>query len=161
MRTIHWLFGVGALLFVFGIGFVVVGARAAREAPAPAASTPLAPVASVKQIMNGIVVPASTRVYDSVSTTVTEKGVEEIVPKDDQEWTAVGDSAAALAEAGNLLMMDGRAVDRGEWITITQAMIAASQATLAAVDAKSPEAVLKAGSDLNTTCDNCHMRYQR
>jgi len=36
MKTVQWLFIVGVLLFLTGIGFVIAGAREARSAaPAP------------------------------------------------------------------------------------------------------------------------------
>ncbi len=163
MRTSLPLFVVSALLFVFGLGFVVVGARAARQQPAAAvlSDTPLVPVATVKQIMGGIVAPAATVIFESVSTTVSEKGVEEKAPASEEEWAAVGNSAAALAEAGNLLMMEGRAVDRGDWIKMSQAMIDAGRQNLKAVEAKSADGILDAGAVLNTSCDDCHQRYQR
>ena len=161
MRLVQWLFVVGAMLFVFGIGFVVIGARAARQTPPPAQAAPIVPIASIKQIMNGIIDPGATKVFDSVSTTVSDRGVEEVVPRNDEEWAAVGTSAAALAEAGNMLLIDGRAIDRGDWVTMAIAMIEAAKQTLAAVDAKSPDKILEAGSNLNTSCDNCHRRYQR
>ncbi len=160
MKLVNGLFVTGALLFVFGIGFVVVGARTARQTPATTTAA-LTPVASVKQIMNGIVNPGATTVFDAVSTTISDKGIEEKAPQNDAEWAVIGDSAAALAEAGNLLMMDGRLVDRTDWITMSQAMIDASKQTLKAVEAKSTDGVLEAGSALNTSCDNCHRRYQR
>jgi len=160
MRIVHWLFIVGALLFVLGIGFVVVGAREARQAPLEEGVS-LTPVASVKQIMNGIVNPGATAVFDSVSTSVTDQGVEETVPETDADWEALGDSAAALAEAGNLMMMEGRLVDRGDWITMSTAMVDAAKETLAAVSAKSADGILDAGSNLNLSCDNCHQRYRR
>jgi hypothetical protein len=161
MRTIYWVFILSAALFVFGIGFVVVGAHAAQQKPAAAPETKIEPIASVKQIMNAIVTPASTVVYQSVGTVVSAAGIEETAPKTDAEWASVGNNAAALAEAGNLMMLEGRAVDRGDWIKMAQAMIDASKSTMKAVDAKSADGVLAAGADLNMTCDNCHQRYQR
>ena len=100
MRTIHWLFVVSLALFVSGVGFVIAGARTARRAPA--AATPaivVTPVASVKQIMKGIVGPAANTVFNSVSTTVTKAGVEEVAPHTDQEWEALGNTAAAKRTA--------------------------------------------------------------
>jgi len=155
------LFAVGAALFVFGIGFVVVGARSARQVPVEAPRTTITPVASTKQIMTAIVGPASNAIFNAVSTTVSDKGVEEVAPRNDEEWAALGSSAAALAEAGNLIMMEGRAVDNGDWMKMSQAMIAAGRQTLQAVDAKSPDAVLAAGESVNASCDNCHQRYRR
>jgi cytochrome c556 len=161
MRTGHWLFIVSAALFVFGIGFLVVGAHYARQTPTAEVQTAVEPIASVKQIMSAIVTPASAVVYQSVGTVISAKGIEETAPKDDDEWAAVGSNAAALAEAGNLMMLEGRAVDRGDWIKMAQAMVDAAKTTLKAVEAKSADGVLAAGAELNMTCDNCHQRYSR
>lgn len=162
LKTIHWLFIVGAALFIFGIGFVVVGAREARRVPVPAAAAPTTtPVATTKQIMSAIVAPAADAIFSAVSTTVSEKGIVEVAPQNDEEWAALGAKAAALAEAGNLIVIDGRAVDQGDWVTMSRAMIDAGRQTLKAVEAKSTESVLTAGEAVNTSCDNCHERYRR
>ena len=164
MKLVHWFFVVSVLLFVTGIGFVIAGARSGRSAPPPgadAADVQLAPVATVKQIMGGIVAPAATAVFESVSTTVDEKGIDERFPRNDQEWDAVGNSAAALIESGNLLMLGHRAVDRGDWLTMSRAMMTAGQDVLKAVEAKDKELVLDYGDALNVSCENCHDKYQR
>ena len=164
MRIPMSLFVVSALLFVCGLGFVVVGAREAKRAPtasaAPAAAS-VAPIATTKQIMQAIVTPASTAIFQSVQTNVTVKGTEEIFPKTDEEWGLLGAQAAALGEAGHMLIAEGRAIDRGDWIKMSQGMIDAAQLTLKAVAKKSPEDVLAAGEIVNTSCDNCHERYTR
>ena len=162
MRTVHWLFVVGVALFVSGIGFIVAGARAARAAPAAATTVATGtPVASVKQIMKAIVKPAATTVFESVSTTVSARGTEEKAPHTQEEWDYVGDSAAALVESGNLMLMGSRAVDQGDWVKMSQALIDAGTLTLRATQAKSAEQVLAAGEAVNTSCDNCHRKYQR
>ena len=162
MRIIHWLFVVGVALFVSGIGFIIAGARAARLAPAAeTALTPMTPVASVKQIMKGIVRPASTTVFESVSTISSSAGIEEKAPRTDEEWENVGNSAAALIESGNMMLMDGRAIDKGDWVKMSQAMIDAGKVALRATQAKSAGGVLEAGDAINQSCDNCHRKYQR
>ena len=161
MRTVHWLFIVGVALFVSGIGFVVAGARAARRAPATETAVTMVPVASVKQIMKGIVGPAANTVFDSVVISVSLKGTEEKAPRTDEEWEAVGNSAAALIESGNLLLMGSRAVDQGDWVKMSQAMIAAGKVALRATQARSADQVLAAGEAVNASCDNCHRKYQR
>ena len=160
MRIVHWLFVVSVALFLSGIGFIIAVGRTTRDAPRiedPVA----APVGSVKQIMKGIVGPAANVVFMSVSATVTKAGIEEKAPHTNEEWEAVGNSALALAEAGNLLMMEGRAVDKGEWIKMSQAMIDAAKVALKATEAKSADDVLASGDAINVSCDNCHRRYQR
>lgn len=162
MKTVHWLFVVSIALFVSGIGFIVAGGRAARQAPAvDRASASLTPVASVKQIMKGIVGPAANVIFNSVSTTVTVKGTEEKAPQTDEEWEAVGNSAAALIESGNLLLIGSRAVDKGEWTRQTQALIEAAKISLKATQAKNAEQLLASGEAVNMSCDDCHRTYQR
>ena len=149
-------------LFVGGIAFVVAGARAERfSKAAPSAAITPVPIASVKQIMNGIVAPAATNVFDAVSTVVTAEGTKEKVPTTDAEWEALGNSAAVLVEAGNLMLIGQRAVDQGDWVTMSKALADAGMLVLKATEAKDPQGILAAGETLNTTCDNCHQRYSR
>jgi len=161
MKTVHWLFLVSVALFISGVGFVIAGARAARtEAPAEEAPA-TAPVASIAQIMNGIVQPNALAVYNAVATIINADGVKEIAPQNDQEWAAVGASAAALVESGNLLLLGNRLVDEGDWVKMTRAFMDAAQVALKAAEAKDKDAILDAGSHLNETCDTCHAKYQR
>src|SRR4026209_375273 len=73
------------------------------------------PVGSVKQIMEAAIHPASEVVFEAVGTILTLGGVEEIAPKNDEEWTKVRDNALILAESGNLLMIGNRVKDKGDW----------------------------------------------
>jgi len=162
MRTVHWLFIVGALLFVSGIGLVIAAARAARETPAAAATAiALEPVATVRQIMKGIVDPAAKTVFNSVSTIVGPAGVVEKVPTTEEEWEEVGNSAAALIESGNLMLMGNRSVDNDEWVKMTRAMIAAGRQVLGATKEKNSDKVFELGEPLNESCDACHGKYRR
>ena len=160
MRIRLTLFTVSALLFVGGIGFVVAGARALRR-PAASEAAALTPVGSVRQIMRGIVDPAATTVFGAVSTTVSAAGVEEKAPATAAEWDAVADSAAALAEAGNLLLVGSRVVDEGEWTTISRRMIEAGRKALVAAEAKNAADVFASGEVIYETCDSCHSKYRR
>jgi len=161
MRTVHWLFLVSAALFISGIGFIIASARTPRvEAAAPAAPS-LPPVASVKQIMAGIVMPSAATIWDSVSTIVDAKGVQDNQPRTDEEWAAVGAHAAALVEAANMLTVGTRAVDQGDWVKMSKAMADAAHTALKATTDKSPEGILAAGETINETCDNCHQKYSR
>jgi hypothetical protein len=162
MRSVQWLFVVGALLFITGIGFVIAGAREARSAGPPVEAAPAAaPVASVKQIMAVITGPAASTIYNSVSTIVSLEGIKETAPQNDEEWAALAATAAALAESGNLMLTPGRAIDDGDWVKMTRDFIDKSVAVIKAAEQKSTDAILSTGSDLNQTCDTCHEKYQR
>ena len=158
----QWLFLVSVALFVSGIAFIIAGARAAQRYTPPQTDAPAAPpVATIKQIMNAIVLPNANVIYNAVGTTIDGNKVEETVPRNDKEWAAVGDSAAAIVESGNMLLVGDRLVDTREWLSYTQRFIAAGKAALAAASEKKPDGVLAAGGDLNDTCDACHEKYQR
>jgi hypothetical protein len=87
VRTVHWLFVVSVALFLSGLAFVIAGARLARQAPKAApADVAITPVASVKQIMNGIVGPAANRIFGAVGTVISDKGTVEKAPHTDDEW---------------------------------------------------------------------------
>ena len=160
MRTVQWLFVVGVLLFITGIGFVIAGARSARLAPPAEAAAPAGtPVATIKQIMDGITQPNALAVYNSVGTIIGAEGVKEIAPANDEEWTTLANNAAALVESGNLMLLEGRLVDTGDWVKMNQAFMDASTKALKAAQAKSTEGILEAGAEINATCDTCHERY--
>jgi cytochrome c556 len=152
---------VSAALFISGIAFIIAGARNAGPANAAQPTAAMRPVANITQIMNGMVAPAATVIYDSVATTVSAAGVEEKMPRTDAEWTHVAINAAMLAEAGNLLVMEGRAVDNGDWVKISQQLTAAANMALEAADDRSPDGIIEAGGAINETCDGCHAKYQR
>ena len=160
MRIVQWMLLVSVALFVSGVGFVIAGARATRMA-VPISAPVATPVASVKQIMDGITGPAATVVYNAVGYVVTAEGVEETVPQNDDEWAVIANSAAALVESGNLLLLGDRAIDDGDWLTIARAMIDAGTTALRAAEAQDVEGILAIGVDINNTCDDCHAQYQR
>jgi hypothetical protein len=161
MRIIYALFAVSVVLFISGIGFVIAAARTAREA-APVVTVPTTvPVATVAQIMNGITGPNALIVYNAVGTIINAEGVKEIEPQNDEEWANVANAAAAVIESGNLLLIGDRALDTGDWVMMTKAMMESGQAALKAAQAKDKEGILDAGGPLNETCDNCHAKYQR
>jgi hypothetical protein len=144
---------LSALLFVASIWFVIAGIRSSRSAPAGA------PVATVKQVMQGIVTPASTVVYGAVSTVISAEGTKETAPQNDAEWARVGSNAAALIEAARLMMEPPRARNNDEWMKMSQAMIDSSARALKATGDKNAEGLLAAGEAINMSCDSCHREY--
>lgn len=131
----------------------------------PAANADAAPpppyhmVASVKDLMNWVIEPNADVLWDSVGTIMTEAGTEERQPQTEEEWEAVRNAAAAVAESGNLLMMDGRAFDRGEWMKASRAMIDAAVTALQAAEAKDVPALFDAGAVVYESCTACHTKY--
>ena len=163
-RPVHWLFVVSVVLFVSGVGFVIAGARAILTVPPPVVATETPKIetaATVKQIMRAIVMPAAATIWDSVATTISEKGVVDTRPENDEAWATVAANAAVLAESANLLVDSHRAPDKGDWVTMARAMADAANSARKAAESKNIEGILEVGETINKTCDNCHGRYSR
>jgi hypothetical protein len=149
-------------LFVSGIGFVIAAAQAARRAPSPEKTAiAVTPIASVRQIMKGIVAPAAATVFGSVGTTITAKGTEEKVPHTDAEWDEVATSAAALIESGNLMLMGSRVVDKGDWVKLSRSLIESSTIALRAAQSRRADQLFGSGEAIYESCNTCHQKYQR
>jgi hypothetical protein len=117
------------------------------------------PVATVKQIMESTITPAAEVLFDSVGTVISASGVEEIAPKNEQEWVAVRNSAWTLAESGNLLMIPARAKDNGEWMKMAQALVDVGMVAVKAADSRNPEVLFDAGGQVYVVCQQCHDKY--
>jgi hypothetical protein len=124
-------------------------------APAP----PYKPIADVKQLMQGIVDPSADAVWASVATIFTKAGTEERRPRTKEEWAAVRSHAMVLTEAGNLLMMPGRAKDGGDWMTFAQELIDTSAVALRAAEARDVDGLLNVGGQIDEVCERCHKKY--
>jgi hypothetical protein len=163
MRPVTSFFFISVLLFLTGIGFVIAAGRTAKfgvtaEAPAPPRSPP---IATVKQVMAGITMPAAQAIWDSVSTVVSSEGVEEKQPRTDAEWAAVAANAAVLAESANMLVGDGRAIDNGDWVKFATALRSSASQALTSAQKHDPDGILRVGEQINASCDACHQRYLR
>ena len=134
MRQILWLFSVTTLL--------LLASACTQQTP-----DPFQPVASVLQLHQVMIDPASDVVFKGVET------------PDDAAWAAVRNSAVILAESGNLLMIAGRAKDTGDWMNDSRALAEDGAAALRAAEKKDPDALLAAGDKIVAVCMDCHEKY--
>jgi hypothetical protein len=124
------------------------------QTPAPKAAKAAGPAfqttGTLLQVMRGIMLPNANVVFDSGNAP----------PKDDKGWLAAQNSALTVAEAGNLLMIGGRAQGRADWNQLAHGLISAAQKTYKAALAKNADALLDAAGDLTDACDACHKKYR-
>jgi hypothetical protein len=165
MRQRYWLFLVSVLLFVGGIGFIVAAERTRREAGtrgAPPSEIRAAPsLATVRQLMNGMIQPSAEHVWDSISVTVSEKGTEEKQPQTDEEWQQVETSAVMLVESATLLLQGSRDPGGDVWSRAAKDMAEASALTAKAAKAHNKDEVFKLGETIYRACTDCHATYLR
>ncbi len=186
-RAFGWLCTAGGALIV-----AAACSAPKTEAPAAAAAKPAAPstaaefrtTATIKDIMDSIVDPSADYLWDSVATIVTRKGTEEKRPRTPEDWKNVRRRAIALAEATNLIIMDGRKVahpgeqsenpgielgpeeiqglidaDRATLIERAHGLHDAAMKALAAIDKKDVDGLSDAGETIDEACEQCHLKY--
>jgi len=121
--------------------------------------TPFEPVADIAELMEALIDPHADVIWDSVGFIMTEEGTEEVRPRSDEAWAQVRNSAIALAESANLLMIPPRARDSGEWLAASRALLETSRSAIRATEAQDPEELFKVGGYIYNTCSNCHQKY--
>lgn len=147
------------VLIVGSVMLAACGDKPVAPAAAPAAP-PIKAVATLEEVMHGMVIPNAEVVWGSVGTIYTVKGVEERAPKTDDEWIKIEASATILTEAGNLLMMEGRAKDNGKWMERARALREAGDSVRQAAKAKDAAALFERGGYLFDACQGCHFDYR-
>jgi hypothetical protein len=140
--------------------------------------------ATVRDLMDSVIEPSAEFIWQSVETIVSAKGVEERMPRTDEEWREVRRRAITLLEATNLLLIPGRRVakpgekaedpnvelapeqiqdmidkDRASWIQFAHALHEATMESFKAIEAKDAEQLLDVSSAIDEACENCHLKY--
>lgn len=123
------------------------------------ASEPFSPVADVQELMARVLDPASDVFWDAVGWIDDANGTTYIHPESDEEWDAVVNAAFVLAESGNLLMMEGRRIDDGAWMGMSQSMVDVGRRAIAIAEARDEQGVFDVGAEVYAVCTNCHAAY--
>ena len=116
-------------------------------------------VTDVQGLMLTVLEPAAETYWDAVGWVIDESGEEYIRPETEEEWLAVLHAANVVAESGNLLMMEGRALDRGAWMAFSRDLVEVGRRAIAAAEARDPQAVFDAGAEVYLACSECHASY--
>ncbi len=152
------------------------GEPAETSANGPPANAQPAPVMTVNQLMRGILFPLGNAVF------VAQSDDPDALTRDPQPssspnpltglfggWQAVENSALALAESADLMLIPGRTCSNGEVVDVEQAdwirfVDDLREQSVAAYDAaltKNQDAMVDASGSLSEACLACHRVYRR
>ena len=171
---------------------LVVGAACSSPKPAASSSQPgalwgdMKPIVSVKELMDGMIDPASDYVFDSIGTIITNEKTTEIQPRTDDDWQRIRIGAITMAEGVYLLKVPRRFAPVGDennsegpdaeelapaqitaklekdpvlWNAKIEALRNASLEVLEIVKKKDVNALWGACEDLDAACENCHLEF--
>ncbi len=162
----------------------LAGVACQSQSPAQTTLPHAVPVATLQELMHSVIDPNVDPLWNAVTTTVTQAGVEEKAPSTDAEWASLRQHALLLIEAGNLLLIPNRTVavagastsihpveedpkaiealikahpeDFGQKALALQTAV---KLALVAIDEKNPDGLLKAGEGIEHACEACHAAY--
>ena len=170
------------VLFVFLSVALAVGCQQAKQAPAPAptASTPSPqPYGSLAEVMRGIPFPNSNIIFD---TQTNDPGAPK-KPADIKGgaadasttyastyggWQQVENSAMAIAETANLVMIPGRKCENGLPVPLNDELFKkgakgladAGLAAYKAAKSKNLDAMVEVSGTISDACLVCHEKYR-
>jgi hypothetical protein len=173
-----------ALASVACLGVAACQKSSSASTERPADTTTQVPVATVKDLMLGVIDTNADVVWNSVSSVSNEQGIIDTRPQTEEDWMKVRLGAIALAEGANMLMIPGRRVARpgersetpgvelepeemDELIARDPAAFhkraadlrEAALQVLDAVDRKDADKVFEIGEHIEIACENCHAQY--
>ncbi len=159
---------------------LAAGVAACTNDPAP----DMKPTATVEELMRSMIDPAADAVWDAVVIEATVDGIVETRPETEGDWLRLRRHAVTLAEASNLLLVEGRRIAAREsrselpgidlhpdairelvaedwdgWVEVAQGLRATSAVVLDAVETRDVDALLEAGTELDLACEDCHSRF--
>jgi len=152
---------------------------APKPAPAPAKPAAAGPAMQVKanllQLMRGTLFPSSNIIFSA-----QDQNPADVPPAKDPatatnllasaygKWDAVENSALALSEVANLLMLPGRKCANGrdvpiknaDWPKFVQGLRDAGVVVYKAAQTKNQDKIVDAADVMTTACANCHDKYR-
>jgi hypothetical protein len=140
---------------LFAVAAALLASCSKPAPPAPAYDTTI----PVHDLMEDVVEPNADAVWHASGAIVDFQGVHDLSPTTDAGWQDVRNHASVVAEAGNLLLIPGRARPGKAWATQAHAMTQLGLQAVKAADAKDKDAMLRIGGELDGVCDGCHEVY--
>ena len=164
--------GLTSALVLLAAGFMACASEPASD---------MEPTATVEELMRSMIDPAADAIWDAVVVEATADGIVETRPETEGDWLRLRRQALTLAEASNLLLIEGRRIAAPEsrselpgidlhpdaiqklvdedwdgWMEVARGLRATGGTVLDAVEARDVDALLEAGTELDLACENCH-----
>jgi hypothetical protein len=141
-----------ALVSILTAGLLVAACsnqQAESNAAHAAPAAPLESLATNRQVMLGLAIPASDVLFQ----------IADNVPADDAGWDRVVANAVMLGEAGNMMLSGARLLPQPEWSQHARDLVTRAKVAAEAAQKHDVDAVLDAGNAIYETCDACHNQF--
>ena len=121
-----------------------------------AAATGCGQSSAVRTLMQDRVAPASDAVFNAVIYT---NGALAASPQTPEAWQQLRTQTTQLIDAATEIRRLAPSADAEVWLVQSDALATSAREAEAAIDSRSLQAVLDAGSRIYATCQTCHAKY--
>jgi hypothetical protein len=151
-----WLWALGAPLAAVALA----GCSPKAPAAGGAASAKLDTTLPMTELMGHVIDPAAFMYWKNSGTVVDAAGEHDLSPTTDEGWETLVTGATIVAEAGNLLQIEGRArAPEADWNRYAQQLTAQAKVARAAAEQHDKAAVFAEGGKLYEVCVACHEQF--
>jgi len=178
---------IAAVLCAAAVGVVALSPLAVAQQKAAGsgkAARDRQAYSTVKDIMESIIDPSADVLWRAVGTIMDKEGVQELLPKTQEDWLEQRRAAVRIIEGGNLLMMRGREAapagtkseapgvelepaeiaalikkKRKSFDAFAKALQAIGLEALRASEAKNPDLLVEIGGRMEDVCESCHKTF--
>jgi len=142
----------------------------------------LAPSATIRELMSGVVDPAADGLWEAVGVISSKTAIIHREPHTGEEWASVRRRATTLMEATNLLMIgprraasEGTIAGEGEltpgeiderigtnhasFDQLTMNLRHVARKAIDAIDRRDPQELFAVGGELDVACEACHRTF--
>ena len=164
-------------ILLVGLGALILSPQCNAQERSATSTQELRPqvYAVLGQLMRGILFPASNVIFAAQAENPAEvkpakdpSTATDLLVGSYGKWEAVENSALAIAEASNLLILPGRKCLNGrdvpvkspDWPQLVQELREAAMTAYKAAQSKNQAKMVEAAATLNVACANCHDRYR-
>lgn len=166
---------MGVSILLMGSGWAQTPASSPQPASKPVAASAMRIDANMNQLMQGIVYPNSNVIFSTqtqnpadVKPAARPAVATDPLASSFGKWQAVENSALAIAESANLLMIAGRKCSNGvdvpvknaDWTVFVEELRSAGMTAYKAAQSRNQESMIAATDPLNEACQNCHGKYR-
>lgn len=157
-------------------------ARSVATAGALPQNSRLAPMATIRELMDYMVDPSADGLWSSVAIVRTKSETIHREPRTGDQWNAVRAQAIALAESTNLLIVGPRhaapegtiagedelspaeideriAANRAAFEELAVNLRNAARKALSAIDRRDSEELFDVGGEIDVACEACHTTF--
>lgn len=147
-------------ILVLACSLTLVSGCAKVEETKTAAAPPYNTDMPMNEVMFHVMNPAAFKFWSGWGVLEDETGVHDLTPKTDEEWKAVEDGAATVAQMTNVIMMPGYArAPEAEWNRYAQGVAKLALQGKLAAEKHDKAALGVIGEQLDVACDACHEKF--